>query len=767
MVSVVALHFALAAAILILRQRIGRRALALGAVGPLAVLGYAAAISGPVLDGIPVAGRVRWVPALDLEIDFRVDAYALLFLFVIGVAGTAIFLYAARYFADSVEVATFGATMTAFGGAMVGLVASDHLLSVFLFWELTTITSYLLIGYADKTAEARSAALHAALVTAGGGLAMLGGLVVLASDTGAWTISGMLAAPPAPSGPVGLAWALVLAGAATKSAQFPFHGWLPGAMAAPTPASAFLHSATMVKAGVFLVGRLAPAATASTAWWSTAVLALGFATMVVGGWRALRQDDLKLLLAFGTVSQLGFLFLLAGVGDPKILFGGLALLAGHALFKATLFMVVGTIDHETGTRDLRRLDGLRTAMPAVFWTALAAAASMAALPFTFGFAAKEAAFDGLLTRHPLLVAAAATTSVLTAVYTGRFLVGAFGPAYPGHEPVGGHAHSPRDALVVAPAVLAATGIGLGLVPGLARPLVDAATASVTGIAGAGKLVVWPGLVPALGWSLASLALGAVLVWRARAVDRLTDAVHRAANRLPTADGSFSRAVAGTIRFADRSSSTLQSGSLPAYLTIITLTAVLLPASALVGRIDRPPLPAVGGVIPAVLGVLVVAAAVTLLFARHRFAAVMLLGGVGYGVAGLYAALGGPDLALAQLLIETLAVALFAFVLRRLPPRYEPAPGGHMFKAVVAVAVGLFVGIGALVTTGARQGVPVATTFIADSIPEANGANVVNVIIVDFRAMDTLGEITVLALATLGVVTLVRPLLRRPEPEGGE
>ncbi len=313
--------------------------------------------------GSLTAESIAWVPSLDLVLDLRVDAYALVFLYVIAVAGICIFLYAARYFGSGPKVGTFAGTMTLFGGAMVGLVAADHLLATFLFWELTTITSYFLIGYSDQQESARSAALHAALVTGGGGLALLAGMVMIGSEAGTFTISEILANPPSASAAMGVAWALVLIGAVTKSAQFPFHGWLPGAMAAPTPASAYLHSATMVKAGIFLVGRLAPAALVAVEWWRPTVLAIGFATMIIGGWQALRQNDLKLLLAYGTVSQLGFLFLLVGAGDAKLLYGGLALLVAHALFKATLFMVVGTIDHEAGTRDLRRLSGLRTSLP--------------------------------------------------------------------------------------------------------------------------------------------------------------------------------------------------------------------------------------------------------------------------------------------------------------------------------------------------------------------------------------------------------------------
>jgi multicomponent Na+:H+ antiporter subunit A len=334
MVALILGHVILATVLVLARTRVGRAAFAIGAVGPASTLAYAIAALPEVLDGDSRAASVSWVPSLELGFDLRVDAYGTVFLLVIGTAGVGIFLHATRYFAGTAKAATFAATMTLFAGAMTGIVVSDHLLALFVFWELTTITSYLLIGYSDHQARARSAALHAALVTGAGGLALLGGLVLLARESGTYLISeldGSLTAGPVTT----TAIVLILIGAVTKSAQFPFHGWLPGAMAAPTPASAFLHSATMVKAGIFLVGKLGFIAVAVMDWWFPVVATIGFVTMALGGWAALRQTDLKLLLAYGTVSQLGFLFALVGSGDRNLAFGGLALLVAHAAFKAS------------------------------------------------------------------------------------------------------------------------------------------------------------------------------------------------------------------------------------------------------------------------------------------------------------------------------------------------------------------------------------------------------------------------------------------------
>jgi multicomponent Na+:H+ antiporter subunit A len=754
----VLLHAALAAVAITRRRTLGNRAFLLGTIGPVAVVVWVLLFAPGVLDGDPLVEQISWVPSLDLDLAFRVDAYALVFLAVVGVAGTAIFPYAARYFPASDRVGTSAGVMTLFGGARIGLVASDHLLSLFLFWELTTITSYLLIGYDDGKAEARSAALHAALVTGAGGLAMLGGLVLLAREAGSFLISEIVAQPPAASAGVHLAWALVLLGAVTKSAQFPFHGWLAGAMAAPTPTSAFLHSATMVKAGIFLVGRLAPVAVA-TGWWSPTVTAIGFSTMILGGWRALRQHDLKLLLAFGTISQLGFMFLLVGSGDPDLRFGGIALLVAHALFKASLFMVVGTIDHEAKTRDLRRLDGLRKRMPALFWVGTAAAASMAALPLTFGFAAKEAAFDGLLGTGTWAVALAAAASILTVAYTGRFLRGAFGPHHEGHEPAGVDAHTPRNALLRSPLVLAGAGIALGLVPWILATPVKEATLAVADVATSGKLVLWPGLVPALGWSVVSLAIGSLFVWRPHPVERATGRIESLARRLPTTDGSFHRSVSGLISFADRSTGVLQNGSLPRYVGVIATVAVVLPSVAFLDGVPIGSFPDLGTPLELMIGTIVVAAAVAATLTKRRFAAVLMLGAVGYGIAGLYALIGGPDLALTQLLVETLAVALFALVLRYVPARFGPTRTSRAFRVTVAALVSVFVFTIGLVIAGSDPQ-PVSDLFVDRAVPEAQGRNIVNVILVDFRGFDTLGEITVIMTAALGTAALVAPVIRR-------
>jgi len=732
MTGVLLFHIALGLALVGSGGQPRRRVWVFALLSPLSILGAALFASD---------GRVDWVPQLDLELVFRLDGYARVFLGIIGGAGLAIFWHASRYFTPSRKATRFAGTMVLFAGAMAGLVTSDHLLGIFLFWEVTTITSYLLIGYSDEKAQARVAALQAALVTGAGGLAMLGGLVLLGREAGTFLVSEIITNPPSAS----LAWVLILVGAMSKSAQFPLHGWLPAAMAAPTPASAFLHSATMVKAGIFLVGRLGPAAT-ETSWWQPTVMVIGFSTMLVGGWAAIRQTDLKLLLAHGTVSQLGFLFVLFGSGIPKALYGGLALIIAHAAFKATLFMVVGSIDLATGTRDLRALSGLARSMPGLFTVAALASASMAAIPLSFGFAAKEAAFDGLSGTFALPVAALA--SVLTVVYTGRFLIGGFGPAAPESEAVTGRPVT--GALLAAPGILAGLGLVIGLAPGLVADIVESASGEK------GKLVLWPGFVEPLWWSLASLAIGLVLLRRGEIVDFVQERLH--SSRIPKSDRVFAAGVSGLVASADRSTSLIQNGSLPSYVTVILATVLTVPAVVALRGGVVVGVPAFGGPVEALLGALVVASAAGLIWVRGRFAAVILLGGVGYGVAGLFALAGGPDLALTQLLVETLVIGFFALVFRRLPAAF-PKPIRRPSRVIISVAVGLFVFAVGLVMTGGNPATEVADGYLTQALPDAAGRNVVNVVLVDFRALDTLGEITVLVIAALGAAGLIRPLLR--------
>jgi multicomponent Na+:H+ antiporter subunit A len=387
MLALVALHAFVAACAPYVYARIGRRVFVWCALAPGATCVWAAAQSSSVLDGRAVTESVAWVPQLGLALSMRLDAFSLLMVALVSGIGVLVFLYASCYFAgdEGSRLGVFAAQLTGFAGAMFGLVVADNVYLLFVFWELTAITSYLLIGYEDEKGSVRAAARQALLVTSAGGLALLGGLVLLSQAAGTASLHGLLTESPS-GGVVNAALVLVVVGAATKSAQAPFHSWLPAAMAAPTPVSAYLHSATMVKAGIYLVARFAPSF-AGAGIWRPLVVTVGVVTMLVGGYRALRQHDLKLLLAYGTVSQLGFMFALFGVGSPEATKAGAALLLAHGLFKAGLFLTVGIIDHQAHTRDVRLLDGLGRQMPVLCAAAVVAAASMAGLPPLFGFVA--------------------------------------------------------------------------------------------------------------------------------------------------------------------------------------------------------------------------------------------------------------------------------------------------------------------------------------------------------------------------------------------
>ncbi|CAN5789266.1 hypothetical protein BH23ACT12_BH23ACT12_22220 [soil metagenome] len=577
MLTVLLLHGVLAVAAPIAARRMGRWVFLLCAVAPLSTAIWAASVAGPVLDGDPVVQRLGWVEALGISLELRLDGFALLMITLISGIGSLIFIYSSWYFSSRPGLGRFAGTLTAFAGSMLGVVLADNLLAVYIFWELTSVTSYLLIGFEDEKAAARSAALQAFLTTGAGGLAMLGGFVIIGQAAGTYSLSAILADPPT-GGAVAGGLILVLLGAFTKSAQVPFHSWLPAAMAAPTPVSAYLHSATMVKAGVYLLARFSPAF-AAVGFWRPTVIGVGLATMLIGGLRALKQHDLKLVLAYGTVSQLGFMVVLVGAGLPTLTFAGAAMILAHGFFKATLFLMVGIIDHQAHTRDLRALSGLGKRFPGMFAISAVAVASMAGLPPLLGFVAKEAALEALLHDGGAVVAAGVIAgSILTFAYGARFLWGAFGRKDPEVRPIAG-IEAPSRAFLAPAAILAIVTVVLGLLPGAAGMLVAGAAGSLDAGAGQGALHLWHGLTPALGFS-ALTALAGILLFRYRAQ------IEQGQLKLPvrlSAEAGYHGLVRGLTRSADRVTGFVQNGSLPVYIAVIMLTAVALPGWALVTR----------------------------------------------------------------------------------------------------------------------------------------------------------------------------------------
>ena len=773
MFVILVVHLALGIGIIGAGRLLGRMAFLVAAVAPLVTVAWALTHTGAVLDGEPVSESYTWVAGLDLNIDLRFDAFSLVMVTLVSGIGLLICLYSLGYFtSDEPGQARLAGVLTLFAGAMLGVVFADHLIALFIFWELTSVTSYLLIGNDDKNPRARAAALQAIFITGAGGLVLLAGLIMIGQTAGTYQISALLADPPSGT-VVNVALILVLIGAFTKSAQAPFSSWLPAAMVAPTPVSAYLHSATMVKAGVYLVARLAPVF-AMQGNWRLVVLSVGAITMVVGGLRALRQNDLKLLLAYGTVSQLGFMMLLFGAGEYHIAEAGVVLILAHAAFKAALFMVVGIVDHGTGTRDIRSLHGFDKSWRPVQIVAIISAASMAGIPPLFGFVGKEKALDGYLEHGDfvgttVLLVAIVVASMLTFAYSARFVLGMFGVfGSPDREVISRSAHTPSASFLAPAGLLAVATVVFGLAPGLLNRLVEAATVALYPGSHPKALHLWAGFNEALLLSAIVIAGGVVLTLLRTQVALAQRRGSEAIRFLPTADQSvlgIIRAISATAR---RVTATVQNGSLPIYIAIILLTLTMVPLTGFARDLDEFPqfieTPA-----HAAFVALIIAAALGASIVRHRIAAALMLGAVGYSMAGLYVTQGAPDLALTQFSIETLSTVLFVLVLRFLPRSWRhhaPAIAAPM-RIAVSAAVGVAIFVFALSASGARSqvsGPQMSDVMVENSLPKGKGHNVVNVILVDFRGWDTLGEVTVLLVAAAGAVSLARAGRRRNDTE---
>lgn len=749
-------------------QRIRSRPVALLRLGvPLALLALPAALTGLLLRSAPAAlagqpwrAQVDWVPALGLSLCFSIDALGLLFALLVAGVGALVIVYSAPYMAGERGLGRYYASLTLFMLAMLGVVTAANLLTLFVFWELTSISSYLLIGFRHEEKESQESALMALLVTGTGGLALLAGFVLLGQVYGTFDLAAIAAQPGLLRGHPYYGWVLglVLLGAFTKSAQFPFHFWLPRAMVAPTPISAYLHSATMVKAGLYLLLRLLPVL-GGTGAWEVALLAAGGLTMLLGAWRALRQRDLKAILAYTTVSVLGMVVALLGLATERAIEAALVLVVAHALYKGALFLVAGAVDHETGTRDVTLLGGLRREMPALSAVALVAACSMAGLPLTFGFLAKEAAYAAVEGGHGLglarvagallLVAANAGNVAMAAVLGYRIFAGGPGGPWP-RKP-----HRPPWLMLVPAGVLGGVSWLFGLAPGALDGVMGAAMAVALAGSHGVHLQVWHGLNWPLALSAATLGAGGALylLW-----PRLLRAPLRP---LPlSASGAYGALVHTALpRLAVRLTRWLQNGSLRNYAFTILAVAVLLAGGTLLGSgLWALPVLAQEGYTWPELGMtgLLLAAAGAAVVARTRLGAIVALGAVGALVTLIYVRFSAPDLALTQLLIETLGVILLLLVFHFLPPEFGERDSRLRIgsDALVAIAVGLLMGGLVLVANGVQLAPSVAEYYIAQSLPLAHGRNVVNVIVADFRGFDTMGEITVLATAALGLLALL-------------
>ncbi|MGW4229365.1 Na+/H+ antiporter subunit A [Streptomyces sp. NPDC004980] len=760
MIALIVCHFTLAACTRPLVRRFGRHAFVVLALPPAAATVWAATQWSTTAAGRSVDQAWEWIPAYDVWVGLRLDALAELMVLLAAGVGTLVLLYCASYFTDdSPQLASFAGNLLAFAGAMLALVLADDLISLYVFWELTTVFSYLLIGHASERKQNRRSALQALTVTTLGGLAMLVGFLIIGQAAGTYRISAIVADPPEPTLAVSVAVVLVLCGALSKSAIWPFSLWLPNAMAAPTPVSAYLHAAAMVKAGVYLVARLAPAF-ADVPVWRPVVLVLGGATMLLGGWRALRLHDLKLVLAYGTVSQLGFLVVLAGAGTWDAALAAAAMILGHALFKAALFLVTGIVDRATGTRDLRRLSGVGRTAPYLCTVAVLAAASMAALPPLLGFAAKEAAFHALQhgdTVDRWVLAVTVVGSVLTVAYTLRFVWGAFfrkpGVADTPVRRVGA-------AFLAPPAVLAVAGLVLGPGVGWTDRLFAAYADAFPAPAHPYHLALWHGFGTVLLLSALTWAGGAVLFAGRSTVTRISRRI-----AWPTADSVFGHLLLGLERLALEITGFVQRGSLSVYLA--TTLLVMLAGQLAVLITDRP---WEGAVAPrawdtplqGAVAVLTCAAALLCLTVSRRMKAVVLAGLTGYGAALLFVVQGAPDLALTQFCVETVSMIVFVLVLRRMPVHFQESvsPWRRAIRVPVALGAAATLGVVVWVAGASRVAAPAGAAMV-EEVAHHGLKDVVATILVDLRAWDTMGESAVLAAAAIGVTSLIY-LHRRSE-----
>jgi multicomponent Na+:H+ antiporter subunit A len=717
---------------------------------------------GRVADGTPVRVAWPWAPSWGLELSFLIDGLSISFALTIAGIGAFVVLYSGAYLKGHRQGPFLG-FLLGFMGAMQGLVLADNLVALYLFWELTSVASFLLIGFDHTRQAARRAAIQALVVTGVGGLCLLAAGVTIFAVSGSWDLSATLSLK-GPAYP--LLVGLVLAAAFTKSAQFPFHFWLPNAMQAPTPVSAYLHSATMVQGGVYLVARMTPHLGGEPIW-NLTLMGFGGVTLLWGAVMALRQTDLKQMLAQTTLASLGLLMLLLGAGTELAITGAVLYFLAHALYKAGLFLVAGAIDHGTGTRDITALGGLRDHMTVTFIGTIMAAAAMLGLPPLLGFFAKEEMYAALALGQvqPLLA--------LVALVLGNALLGGIGLAvlikpFMGEVlPTPITPHEAPVAMLAGPVVLGALGIVAGLMPGVVgEQLVAPATSAILGDAVVTHLSL---SVDLLGWpfwlSAATWALAVAVYLR---LDAGRAMLRRAEAALGwNFDKGFDAVYFGLVRLAGLLTRLLHHGRLELYLLVVF---VLLAGAAIV------PLWLMGGIPPwpQTLDVsfyewgvvaLVAAGIVTVVLARSRLFAILALGVQGLGVALLFLLVGAPDLGFTQFMVEILSVVVLALVMTRLD--LDAADRRPLEDWARDGGVALLCGIGVTGLLWAVLDYPLdgrlSSFFNAHAGPVAHGRNVVNVILVDFRGLDTLGEISVVMTAGIAILVLIRGARKKPVP----
>ena len=749
---------ALAAPMLV--KRLGHNAVWILAIAPALAFVHFALMLPQVAAGGVVTGGYVWVPSFNLSFSWFIDGLSLTFALLITGIGLLIVLYAGGYMKGHPQQGRFLSFLLLFMGAMLGVVVSDSLLMLFVYWELTSITSFLLIGFDHARPAARRAALQALVVTGGGGLLLLAGLIFI------WDMSGMTQLSMLVRGgdilrdsPFYLAaLLLVLGGAFTKSAQFPFHFWLPNAMEAPTPVSAYLHSATMVKAGVYLLMRLNPVL-GDTAAWQILLPFFGGLTMLTGALLAVRQTDLKLMLAYTTMSSLGLLVMLTGFGSDHAIEAAVLYLVAHSLFKGALFMVAGIIDHETGTRDVTKLGGLRKAMPITFAAALAAAISMAGLPPFFGFLAKEEIYYALAHGNPRAVLFTGIAILGNALMFAVAFAVALKPFLGKPVKTPKHAHEGPLLLWLGPALLAIKGLTIALFAGLSHFYISTPMASaIAGEARPVEISLIPHIGVPLGLSLLTIALGIVLYMQLSAVRGLMVRTFKALGAGP--DRGFDFFIETLVKISFHVVRLIQPGRLEFYVTatFAVIAVVLLAPLFLYGELpSMPAWPHDMKIHELTFIAIAVAGLVAVLTASSRLTAIIALGIQGFAVAVIFLLFGAPDLSFTQFMVETLSVVILTLVMTRLrlSPSDHRGPGQKLLDSTIAIACGTGFALFLMRATEASFDNRLTDFYNTYSKVIAHGANVVNVIIVDFRGTDTLGEIAVVMITGLAILALIR------------
>jgi multicomponent Na+:H+ antiporter subunit A len=699
----------------------------------------------------PFEASLPWAESLGLTLSFFVDGLNLLFALLITGIGSLIVVFSSRYFDGEPRAGRFQATLFAFMGSMLGVVLSDNLLVLFVFWELTGFTSFLLIGFDHDRAEARASAIQALIVTGTGGMGLLAAALLIQQVTGTVNLSALLSGPMhlQSLGAYPSIAILMLLAAFTKSAQTPFHFWLPNAMTAPTPVSAYLHSATMVKAGLYLVARMTPLV-GGTPLWTGLITGVGAITMVLGAWRAVAETDLKRVLAYSTVSALGLIMFLLGVGTKDAVTAALVYLIAHACYKGALFLVAGTLEHETGTRDVTDLGGLRHSMPITALAGTLAACSMAGIPLFLGFTAKELLYDALVGPGGWIIALLAASVAASALLGAAGLTAGVSP-FAGPKGKADANHPVALALALPPLILGTIGLGIGLWPGAGDVLVGLAASSILNNAEGIHLALWHGFTPVFALSLVTLALAALLYrWRGIVRSRIWPR-SLGFQRLYTSGLEVLDAISG------KSLHTLQGASLRAYVLSLIVTAGTLIAIVLLSN-GLPGWPGTGDVQPheAAAAMMIIAGALSAARAKSTMTAVLSLGVAGYGMALTFLFFGAPDLAMTQFSVETLTAVIFVLVFYHFRGFGALSPTGVRIRdTLIAVLFGGSIAVVLFFIGSSVTPLRLAGYFAEAARPLAHGRNIVNVILVDFRALDTLGEITVLATAALGVRAVLR------------